>query len=704
MNRYFTALVLTLAAAGSLATAADPVTAYSHPRASRADTIVPPLVEIPAGTFGMGSMGTGVDFDEAPYHEVHICHAFRMGRTEVTNAQYERFNPAHRALRGRDSLCLADDEPVTNVTWSDAMRYCQWLSRKTGRRFRLPTEAEWEYACRAGTLTLFNTGDGLPAEMQRNQQHTRYLRRVNLRVAQNDPNAWGLYDMHGGVEEWCLDWYGPYPDTLPAHAPETDPHGPAQGITKVTRGGSHNTPERYLRSSNRLAMLPDDSHSLTGFRIVEDLVARPDLPSLDEALRDAVAPLPAEAHTVGNDTTVSPTHSYDWTAHRHTEPYFAEPQPYVIAPPCGSGVPFYSHNHQPAVTWCDNGDLLAIWFSAEAENSRDMVVLSSRLHPGASAWEPAREFLRIADRNLTGSSLLNDGKGTLYHFNGVEQAGDWRNLALMLRTSTDNGRSWQRPRLIEPEHRPRHQVIAGPIVLNDGTIAQLCDAGPEGDDGTSIHLYNNKEGQSIDPWQGEPQPREFVEGGHGESIAGIHAGIVQLRDGSLLAMGRGLLSSVKGTDGKPHLPISISTDGGRTWTYHASPFPPIQGHQRLVLLRLAEGPLLLVSFTNHPTRTPASERGMVMSDGTKGYGLYAALSYDEGKTWPIRKLLTDGHERTLNGGAWTQYFRMDATHAEPRGYMAATQSPDGLIHLLSSRIHYAFNLQWLQQGTSAPRR
>lgn len=659
-------------------------------RVSPSDTLVPPLVDLPAGTFGMGSMGVGVDFDEAPYHPVRISHPFRMGRTEVTNAQYERFDPAHRALRGLDSLCFADEEPVTNVTWTDAMRYCQWLSQETGRHFRLPTEAEWEYACRAGTLTLFNTGDGLPGAMQRNQQHTRYLRPVNLRVAQNEPNAFGLYDMHGGVEEWCLDWYARY-----EAGEQTDPHGPDQGITKVTRGGSHNTPERYLRSANRLAMLPDDSHSLTGFRIVEDLVARPDLPSLDVALSAVLAPLPAEASYVGNDTTVVTSHSYDWVAQRHNEAYFAEPQPFVVAPPCGSGVPFYSHNHQPAITWCDNGDLLAIWFSAEAENSREMVVLSSRLHPRATTWEPAREFLRIADRNLTGSSLLNDGHGTLYHFNGVEQAGDWRNLALMLRTSTDNGRTWQRPHLIEPAHRPRHQVIAGPIVLRDGTIAQLCDAGPEGDDGTSIHLL--RQGQSTDPWDGQLQPRTFVEGATGSSIAGIHAGIVQLRDGSLLAMGRGLLSSVRGADGRDHLPISRSTDGGRTWTYSASPFPPIQGHQRLVLMRLSEGPLLLISFTDHPTRTPAADRGLVMSDGRKGYGLYAALSYDEGQTWPVRKLITDGRERTLNGGAWTQYFRMDATHAEPRGYMAVTQSPDGLIHLLSSRIHYAFNLQWLEK-------
>ena len=237
------------------------------------------------------------------------------------------------------------------------------------------------------------------------------------------------------------------------------------------------------------------------------------------------------------------------------------------------------------------------------------------------------------------------------------------------------------------------------MVLNDGTGVQRCDAGPGSEDGTSIHLSHDGGDTWSDPWDGAPLP-QFVEGGTGTTIAGIHAGIVQLADGSLMAMGRGIDNAVTGADGKKHLPISISTDQGKTWTYHASPFPPIQGHQRLVLLRLQEGPIMLVSFTDHPTRTPRNEQGMMFTDThgntTRGYGAYVALSYDEGRTWPVCRLLTDGIERHLNGVAWTQFFVMDDTHAEPRGYLAATQSPDGMIHLLSSRIHYAFNLAWIE--------
>jgi hypothetical protein len=127
--------------------------------------------------------------------------------------------------------------------------------------------------------------------------------------------------------------------------------------------------------------------------------------------------------------------------------------------------------------------------------------------------------------------------------------------------------------------------------------------------------------------------------------------------------------------------MSISYDTGRTWQYYASEFSPIGSGQRFVLRRLNEGALLLVSFTHN----------------VGNEGMYAAVSFDEGKTWPIKKLLTDGITRSLNGGAWTGNFTMDATHAEPKGYLAATQTPDNIIHLISSNLYYRFNLAWLQQ-------
>ena len=613
-------------------------------------------VEIPAGSFYMGSEGKGENFDEAPVHKVNISNAFRMGVTEVTNAQYEQFRPEHKQLRGKDNVSTEDDDAVVNVSYQDAVDFCKWLSEKEGKTYRLPTEAEWEYACRAGTYTLYYTGDGLSSNMRRNQTIARDYQLVSLKVGQTRANAFGLYDMHGNVEEWCLDWYAAY-----SADEQTDPVGPAEGEFRVTRGGSHHTPDEFLRSANRLAMIPEDRHSLTGFRVVQ-----------------SDKPLPA------NTVDLS-------------KPYFAEPLVYVHKPIVGSNTPFYKHNHQPSIAWCDNGDLLAVWFSADAENGRGMVVLSSRLKKGASAWTPAELFYKVPDRNMTGSSVFNNGKGTLYHFNGVEAAGDWQNLAMIMRTSTDNGLSWSKSKIIAPEHTKRHQVISGTLQTSKGWLIQVCDAGPGSHDGAAVHISKDGGQTWNDPWDGAPLP-EFKEGGKGTTIAGIHAGVVELKNGNLLALGRG--NSLEGENGRKMMPMSISKDMGKTWTYQASEFPAIDGGQRLVLMRLQEGPLLLVSFTDHPQRTRREDRGMELTDAEgnkiKGHGMYAALSYDDGKTWPVKRLLTDGKERHLNGGAWTGFFTMDATQAEPRGYLAGTQSPDKVIHILSSRIHYRFNLKWLE--------
>jgi hypothetical protein len=143
------------------------------------------------------------------------------------------------------------------------------------------------------------------------------------------------------------------------------------------------------------------------------------------------------------------------------------------------------------------------------------------------------------------------------------------------------------------------------------------------------------------------------------------------------------------------MPMSISKDMGKNWTYSASEFPPLGSGQRLILRRLKEGPILFVSFTDR-------KNGMVIRDHAgkqcKVFGMFAALSLDEGKTWPVIRLVSaGGAARILDGGGNTGKFVMDQTHAEPRGYLAATQTPNGLIHLISSKQHYVFNLAWIKQ-------
>ncbi|MHC4346704.1 MAG: formylglycine-generating enzyme family protein, partial [Planctomycetota bacterium] len=175
------------------------------------------------------------DFDEHPRHKVEITKPFYMAVYEVTNAQYEFYDPSHKDERGRAGFSKDDNEAVTFVSWHDAAAFCKWLSEKEGLPYRLPTEAEWEYACRAGTKTTFYTGDILPEVFSKAKQD-------GLTVGQTPPNPRGLYDMHGNVEEWCYDWYGPY-----EAGPQVDPVGRSDALFKVARGGSHSTEPYYLR-------------------------------------------------------------------------------------------------------------------------------------------------------------------------------------------------------------------------------------------------------------------------------------------------------------------------------------------------------------------------------------------------------------------------------------------------------------------------
>lgn len=620
------------------------------------------LVRIDAGRFAMGQADG--DYDERPVHEVHITQSFWMASTPVTNAQYEQFDPAHRRYRGVCGLSCEDDEAAVWVSWHDAAAFCAWLSEREGEPYRLPTEAEWEYACRAGTATAFHTGDVLPEVYHRHQQEDWHPTPVPLHVGQMPPNAWGLHDMHGLVEEWCRDWYGPY-----VAESQIDPLGRADGEFKVTRGGSHNVEVQFLRSANRLGTLPEDKHWLIGFRVVKGALP-------------ASKPLPVPAPQAWAVGVAQETSS--WPVRDPERPYFEGPISFVRRPDRPEQVPMYGHNHCPSITWCDNGDLLAIWFSCQRERGREMTILASRLRRGSEQWDLPAEFFNAPDRNMTGSALFNDEKGKLYHFNGLEAAGMWANLAVTMRTSVDNGATWSKARLIEPHHQPRNQVISGTSRTRDGVLIQPCDAVYGSDGGTALHLGRDDGLTWSDP---------------GGTIAGIHAGVVELRDSNLLAFGRG--DTIEG-----RMPLSCSNDMGGTWRCGPGPFPPIDGGQRLVLMRLREGPLLFVSFTDssdkrNDPRWPSVD-GMEFKDALgvafRGYGLFAALSFDEGETWPVRGLITPGHEvKELDGGAWTRNFVLDAAHAEPMGYMAATQSPDGIIHLISSALHYRFNLAWINR-------
>ena len=634
------------------------------------------FLEIEPGSFYMGEEDG--DLDEKPVHKVNITEPFYMGITEVTNEQYEKFDPEHEHLRGKRSFSEKDNEAVVFVSWFDAVKFCEWLSEKEGKTYRLPTEAEWEYACRAGTETRYFTGEELSSEFHKNQVKLRNPEPVEIKVGETPPNPWGLYDMHGNVEEWCHDWYGPYSGEM-----QDDPVGYAEGEYKVTRGGSHNTEVEFLRSANRLAMLPEDRNWLIGFRVVQG-----QLPETQPFSRREKKLWSLNVNQTPCEWSVRPIGG---------EPEFREPISFIKHSDNEEEIPLYRHNHCPSIAWCDNGDLLVAWFSCNSEDGREMTILRSRLRNGSDEWDEPAEFLKVPDRNMTGTSLYNDGNGRLLHFNGVDVSYGWKNLALVLRISIDNGVSWSKPQLINDEHALRNQVISGTIQTKEGYLIQPCDAVSTSSGGTAIHISRDGGKTWKDPGADRPNP-EFVEGGTGNWIAGIHAGVVQLTDGGLLAYGRG-----NTIDGR--MPRSVSNDMGRTWTYTASEFSVIGGGQRLILMRLQEGPILLVSFTDSKKKESKDPLEGILIMGQSGkkcrvYGMFAALSFDEGETWPVKKLITTGGPARESGTTNKRSFVMDETHAEPVGYLAATQSPDGLVHLVSSNLHYRFNLSWLREPMS----
>ncbi|HUW83277.1 MAG TPA: SUMF1/EgtB/PvdO family nonheme iron enzyme [Phycisphaerae bacterium] len=214
------------------------------------------LILIPAGKFTMGSPDseTGHQSDEGPQREVTITKPFYMGVYEVTQEQYGQ------VMGQNPSRFKSPQNPVESVSWNDAVEFCEKVSQNTGRRLRLPTEAEWEYACRAGTNTRFSFGESDTdlgdhawcSSNSSNQPHP---------VGQKKPNAWKLYDMHGNVWEWCADWYALYPS-----AENTDPQGPASGSFRVLRGGSWHDIPYDCRCAARSLNSPGDRHYYNGFR------------------------------------------------------------------------------------------------------------------------------------------------------------------------------------------------------------------------------------------------------------------------------------------------------------------------------------------------------------------------------------------------------------------------------------------------------
>lgn len=242
----------------------------AHQRDANDDDLGLDLIEIPAGSFLMGSSPGTVSrnpWREEPQHEVTIA-TFCMSRYTVTQAQWQTVAAMEQVTRELDpdpSCFKGDDRPVECVSWNEAVEFCQRLSRFTGQNYRLPSEAEWEYACRAGTTTNYSFGDEITPE-QSNYDHSGAGNGQTTNVGSFPPNAFGLYDMHGNVWEWCEDsWHRDYEGAPTDGSAWVDTD--AGSIYRVCRGGSWYSFPGLCRSAYRESDTPFFRYNNTGFRV-----------------------------------------------------------------------------------------------------------------------------------------------------------------------------------------------------------------------------------------------------------------------------------------------------------------------------------------------------------------------------------------------------------------------------------------------------
>lgn len=610
------------------------------------------MIRVPAGKFLMGDPKPleqltseaflfPDDEDERPAHEVTIPQPFYMSQTEVTAAEFQKFDPQYKPE--------SQDAPyATGVGWGEAVKFTKWLSRKEGKPYRLPTEAEWEYACRAGSTKAFSSDDHL--------------------LAEGVPNAWGLENMESGPLDWVLDWYGPYIGKA-----QVNPVGPNWGFSRVVRGGSltpigpHSRlgvpPSFYRRCENRASIAPVYHGDMpVGFRVVE-------VPMPKTKPYAAHVPFFRRFVIPAADLPVKdgPSPDKPWFQQRYLLPIPPEnssPQAIMAA---GFSPGIQGHNHSPGLAVCPNGDLLAIFFSSSpvSESFPNTAFVGTRLRFGTNQWDPPGVFMKFADINNQSAMLWNDD-GDIYFFGGGRGL---PGIPFRWTTSSDNGVRWTPvgfPKLVGPIGTYSPQPITSAFRKN-GTLYVATDAR-----GRHSLLWGSRNNGKT--W--------FDTGGRTD---GRHTAFVVLKDGCILGMG-GKKSNIDG-----YMPESISCDDGRTWQVRKSAFPALGSNQRPTIIRLADGNLFFASdFQNHMGGAPPA---------VKQRGAFVALSKDEGKTWTVKKLATAmPHEMAVlpERPGW---HVTDYTNDPALGYTMAAQAPNGVIYLITTMNHpaqeFEMNEAWI---------
>ena len=486
------------------------------------------MIHVGRGEFFMGSNDPLAKWDEQPIHKVTIRQPFYMSETEVTTEQFRQFREDFAGNREYHPY-------AAGVSWYDAMEFCRWLSKKEGKSYRLPTEAEWEYACCAR-------------------------------------NEWGLRNMLTGVREWCLDWYGEYPLD-----DQVDPIGPEHGIARVVRGGgldkesSLSSDANYARISNRAGIAPrfgphsnspnDLGRHHIGFRVVQAPMPQTKATRYEPSF---------VLHGVKQSTKYvkqGPDPSRRYFRKRYLLPTPPENSKREAIDAVGFHPSFKRHNHSPAMEICPNGDVLLVIYTSHHEYEPEVSLIASRLRFGADRWDmpsPIFDFPNVNDH----APLLWNDNGTLHFFWGnprLESA-----FPFQWTSSKDNGATWSEVKF------PCFKNKVGPHSRQPVNTAFRDLNG-------TMYVASDAKGGSSVLWASPDNGRTWYDTG-GRS-AGRHTTYVLLKDGSILGMGG------KNTEIDGFMPKAISRDGGKTWEVSETPFCRHANNQRPSILRLQSGRL-----------------------------------------------------------------------------------------------------------------
>lgn len=594
------------------------------------------LKAIPAGSFVMGAdttpltkaqvSGMGVsfdrpvkgDYDEYPAHKVTLSHGFKIATHLVSVEEYKQFDPSYVASP-------AHPDYASGISYAQAVKFCAWLSKKQGKHFRLPTEAEWEYVARAGHQTPYPTGD-MPA-------------------APGSLNAWGI-EIGLGKPEWVADWYGSY-----AAGAQTDPTGAATGYFRVVRGAGLDARDQknnktaapgvvypamdpfFLRPANRASMAPSYTvkDGSIGFRVVEAADPRPN--------PTRVTPIPFSTGVLQTpvDIAKGPDPAKPFYRVHELFPNIGDKSMSEIGWKLGISEGIGTHYHNSAIQVLNNGDLVAAYYNTQnKEDDPDQTILVMRRRAGAEDWDMPDAWPYFADAANAAPVFWND-RGTLWLFWGFPRLIGAPPFTYT--RSHDNGVTWEP---VEFPHFTGHvgryvsQPINSAVRAKDGTIYMPTDStGVDADGNHSISVV----------WATKDEGRNWYD--TGGRTAGRHTTLVLAKNGDLLAFG-GKNSNIEG-----RMPLATSADGGKTWKKSKTPFDVLASGERPSVIRLASGRLFFVADYNPKVMKH------IHKDGS-----YAALSDDDGKTWKLRKL---------------------PDSIVTVGYTTSTQGPDGTIHIVTSK-------------------